>query len=118
LQDSELITKEQFDKELQDARDEVRVYSFDDMPKMLVEYERGGQQKKERVEYERWFMATTTDGQITAVHVSLRTHHPDITRRKLEAVMSKDPDFFIEAADVIQDITNSLIAKKSRRRRR
>lgn len=115
--ESDLMTQDEFDDQLQAARDEVRVYSFDDMPRMPVEYERDGKKKKQNVEYERWFMAATKDGQITAVLVALHTHHPDITRSKLEAVMSKDPEFFIEAAEIIQDITNSLIAKKSRRRR-
>ena len=117
LQQSEIITQEGFDKELTEARDEVRMYSFDDMPHMQVEYEREGRQVKQRVSYEQWFMATTKDGQITSVLVALRTHHPDITRQQLEHQMSADPDFFIESAEVIQEITNSLIAKKSRRRK-
>ena len=116
MKESGLITQEQFDQELNDARQEVRVYSFDDMPRMDVEFVRDGKKVRMNVEYERFFMSATKDGQVMAVLVALRTHHPDITRSQLERVMSEDPDFFIAAADEIQEITNSLIAKKSARR--
>jgi hypothetical protein len=117
MKDSELITDEEFTRQLDDAREEVRVYSFDDMPPMTVEYGEGRKHVRQTVPYEHWFMANTKDGQITAVLVSLHEHHPDITHHDLEQVMSRDPEFFMQAAEVIQEVTQSLIAKKSRRQR-
>lgn len=111
LREQDLLSGEDFDDEVLTARNEVRQLTFDDLPKMKVPGQKGLH------DYVNFYMAATSDGQITTVLVSVQSKQPDVTRRDLHLVMQEDPEFFIEASEIISDLTQSLIAKKSRRRR-
>jgi len=99
-----------FDEEIDAVKREVSHLAFDDLPRMKLQLK--AEDKPINVDYVRWFMARTVEGQIAAVFAAARNRHPDLTRDDLKGVMKTEPEFFIDAATVIADLTNSLIAKK------
>lgn len=110
--EAEMINKAQFDAEFLTAQDEILDITIEDMPPMSIEISgpKGPSQSK-TVDYTTWFMAATRDGQVTAVFFC-KKDRPDITRDGLMEVYEMEPEFFIIAAQAIQDISKSRIAKK------
>lgn len=108
MRDRGLVAASDFNTELDSIKHEVSQLSFDDLPKMTITLD----SEQQELEYEKWFMAATIEGQKTAVFAASRYRQPDLTEAQLAQVMKDEPSFFIEAAEVIMSLTNSLIAKK------
>jgi len=99
-----------YDDEVTAIKREVSQLAFDDLPQMRLKIRHDDDELD--VEYVRWFMARTVEGQVAAVFSAARNRQPDLTRDDLMNVMKVEPEFFVDAATVIADLTNSLIAKK------
>ena len=108
MKDRGMLNDDEFDDDLTAIKKEIAALSFDDLPNMTVT----AGSEVINCDYQRWFMAATVEGQIAATLAASRYRQPDITKDQLKQIMKEEPNFFVDAASVIMQLTNSLIAKK------